>query len=82
MEEDADGIRNAIVEHIVTMEEVVCSCSNCDSELGCFKNSWNGIGSTYYSPVYAPVNYVNGFDVTGDVYQAPPGSLVQNRYGN
>jgi hypothetical protein len=61
------------------MEEVVCSCLKCEAELGRFKNSWNGIGSTYYSPVYPPVTYINGFETTGDVNQAALGSLVENR---
>ncbi|KAG0647959.1 hypothetical protein D0Z07_5839 [Hyphodiscus hymeniophilus] len=50
------------------MATVVCSCVQCASELGCFRNSWTGIGNSYFSPVYPPVTYINGFEPTGDVF--------------
>jgi hypothetical protein len=47
-------------------------------ELGCFKNSWNGIGSSYFSPIYAPVTYINGFEAIGDIHKAATGTQVEN----
>jgi hypothetical protein len=62
------------------MEIVVCHCLKCKAELGRFRNSWNGIGNTYFSPVHSPLS-VNGFDITGDVYGAAEGSQIEDRYG-
>ena len=62
------------------MDNVVCSCLKCGSELGNFKNSWIGIGNSYFSPVYPPTAYISGFEATGDVFaKGPDGSAVQNR---
>jgi hypothetical protein len=60
------------------MEEVDCSCLMCNAELGTYKNAWNGIGTSYYCPVFPPVTYVNGFEAVGNVYQPAVGSPVEN----
>jgi len=62
------------------MEIVVCCCLKCKMELGRFRNSWNGIGNTYFSPVYPILTYDDGFDGTGDIHQAAAGSQIENRY--
>lgn len=63
------------------MANVVLSCVKCASELGCFRNSWIGIGNSYFSPVYPPVTFLNGFEATGDVFaKGQDGSAVQNRF--
>jgi hypothetical protein len=62
------------------MEIVVCHCLKCKAELGRFRNSWNGIGNTYFSPVRAPLS-VDGFEGTGDIYEAAQGSQIEDRYG-
>jgi hypothetical protein len=59
------------------MENVICSCSNCKSELGCFRNSWNGIGNTYYSPVYPPAAVINGFEATSNIYKATDKTQIE-----
>jgi hypothetical protein len=61
------------------MEIVACHCLKCKAELGRFKNSWNGIGNTYFSPVHPPLA-VNGFESTGDIYEAAQGSQIEDRY--
>ena len=60
------------------MEEVVCFCLKCNAELATFQNSFNGIGSTYFSPREPPTGNVYGFEATGDIYQAASGSQVEN----
>lgn len=62
------------------MEIVVCYCLKCKVELGRFRNSWNGIGNTYFSPVYPILTYDDGFDGTGDIHQAAAGSQIENGY--
>jgi hypothetical protein len=62
-----------------TMDIVTCRCLKCKAELGRFRNSWNGIGNTYFSPVHAPVSF-DGFESTGDVYEAAQGSQIEDRY--
>ena len=61
------------------MDVVSCHCLKCNAELGRFRNSWNGIGNTYFSPVRPPLS-VNGFESTGDVYEAAQGSQIEDRY--
>ncbi|RKF57738.1 hypothetical protein GcC1_187001 [Golovinomyces cichoracearum] len=58
------------------MEVVICYCLNCKSELGRFRNAWNGIGNTYFSPIYNLVTST-GLETTGDVYEAAQGSSIQ-----
>jgi len=61
-----------------TMEEVVCFCLKCNAELGVFKNSFDGIGNTYFSPREPLTGVVYGFQATGHIYQAASGSEVEN----
>lgn len=61
------------------MDIVICYCTKCKTELGRFKNSWNGIGNTYHSPVYAPVALV-GIEATGDVYNGATNSQIEHRH--
>jgi len=61
------------------MDIVTCHCLKCQSELGRFRNSWNGIGNTYFSPVHPPLS-VNGVESTGDIYEAARGSQIEDRY--
>jgi hypothetical protein len=60
------------------MEIVTCHCLKCKAKLGRFRNSWNGIGNTYFSPVHPPLSVV-GFESTGDVYEAAQGSQIEDR---
>ncbi|POS86003.1 hypothetical protein EPUL_002764 [Erysiphe pulchra] len=60
------------------MEVVICYCLNCKSELGRFLNAWNGIGNTYFTPIYNIVSGT-GLETTGDVYEAANGSSIQHR---
>lgn len=59
------------------MDIVTCHCLKCQSELGRFRNSWNGIGNTYFSPVHPPLS-VNGVESTGDIYEAAQGSQIED----
>ena len=61
------------------MNVVTCYCSSCKAELGRFNNSWNGIGKTYFTPVYAPLS-LKGLSVTGAVHEAATGSNLENRF--
>ncbi|TQS36528.1 hypothetical protein Golomagni_03016 [Golovinomyces magnicellulatus] len=58
------------------MEVVICYCLNCKTELGRFRNAWNGIGNTYFSPIYNIVTST-GLETTGDVYEAAHGSSIR-----
>ncbi|KAH8591942.1 hypothetical protein B0O99DRAFT_518525, partial [Bisporella sp. PMI_857] len=60
------------------MEQVVCYCLKCNTELGTFKNSFHGIGSNYFSPLHPAVTQTDGFVTTGEAYQAATGSRVEN----
>ncbi|KHJ34231.1 hypothetical protein EV44_g2998 [Erysiphe necator] len=59
------------------MEVVICYCLKCKSEIGRFRNAWNGIGNTYFSPIYNLVSGA-GLETTGDIYEAANGSSIQN----
>lgn len=48
--------------------------------IGRFRNSWNGLGNTYFSPAYPASTYINGLEATGDVYEGAPGSQIEHRY--
>jgi len=61
------------------MEIVICLCLKCNTRLGRFRNSWNGIGNTYFSPVHRPLS-CEGLESTGDNYEGAQGSHVENRY--
>lgn len=61
------------------MEVVIALCIQCDTELGRFRNSWNGIGNSYHSPVYPPVS-VNGLEATGPIYNGAKNSYIEQRY--
>ncbi|KAH8674529.1 hypothetical protein BGZ60DRAFT_273846 [Tricladium varicosporioides] len=62
------------------MEVVVCYCQKCNLELGQFKNSWNGIGKAYSSPVYPMLTPANGFEAVGPVFQGSSRSLIENSF--
>jgi len=36
------------------MDTILCSCKNCDSEIGEFANLWTQVGKSYVSPVIEP----------------------------
>ncbi|KAF8856773.1 hypothetical protein BDZ45DRAFT_456672 [Acephala macrosclerotiorum] len=57
------------------MEVVTSYCKSCNSEVGRFRNSWYGIGNTYYSPVYQPLS-TDGMEATGDIYEAAHDSQI------
>ncbi|CZR65768.1 uncharacterized protein PAC_15668 [Phialocephala subalpina] len=57
------------------MEVVTSYCKSCNSEVGRFRNSWYGIGNTYYSPVYQPLS-TDGMEATGDIYEAARESQI------
>ncbi|KAJ5042127.1 uncharacterized protein L3040_004684 [Drepanopeziza brunnea f. sp. 'multigermtubi'] len=59
------------------MDTVLILCTKCNSELARFRNSWNGIGNTYHSPVYPPVS-ISGLETTGDVYNGAPNSAIEH----
>lgn len=61
------------------MEVVTCYCKKCDAEVGRFRNSWIGIGNTYFSPTY-PALSVDGIEPTGEIYDAARDSQIQDRY--
>lgn len=63
------------------MEVVTSYCKSCNSEVGRFRNSWYGIGNTYYSPVYQPLS-TDGMEATGDIYEAARDSQIADRYGS
>lgn len=48
------------------------------SEIGRFRNSWNGIGNTYFSPAHKLISAA-GLENTGDMYEAARGSSIQHR---
>ncbi|KAG4435197.1 hypothetical protein IFR05_009305 [Cadophora sp. M221] len=58
------------------MEIVITRCVKCNSELGRFRNSWNGIGNSYQSPVYPPVSVI-GLEATGDIYNGAKNSHIE-----
>jgi len=60
------------------MEVVIALCIQCHTELGRFRNSWNGIGNSYHSPVYPPVS-VNGLEATGPIYNGAKNSYIEHR---
>ncbi|KAH7354717.1 hypothetical protein BKA65DRAFT_227289 [Rhexocercosporidium sp. MPI-PUGE-AT-0058] len=59
------------------MEVVITLCCYCNCELGRFRNSWNGIGNSYHSPVYPPVSTI-GLEATGDVYNGAKASHIEH----
>jgi hypothetical protein len=62
------------------MDVVICHCLNCKAELGQFRNSWNGIGKSYFSPVYPMLTYTSGFQPVGEPFasQAEADSQIDN----
>ena len=62
------------------MEVVTCYCLKCKSELGRFRNTWIGLGNTYFSPAYPSLSRIVGLQATGDVHEAAPGSQIELRY--
>ncbi|KAH6670463.1 hypothetical protein B0J14DRAFT_565224 [Halenospora varia] len=62
------------------MDVVVCYCQKCNLELAQFKNSWNGIGKAYSSPVYPMLPPVNGFEAVGPVFPGSPGSSIESSF--
>ncbi|KAF4636891.1 hypothetical protein G7Y89_g1180 [Cudoniella acicularis] len=61
------------------MEVVVCYCQKCSLELGKYRNAWNGIGNTYYSPGYGMLSQANGFEASGPIFPGSPGSAIEDR---
>ncbi|KAH7398000.1 hypothetical protein BKA64DRAFT_673318 [Cadophora sp. MPI-SDFR-AT-0126] len=61
------------------MEVVVTLCIQCNTELGRFRNSWNGIGNSYHSPVYPPVS-VNGLEAIGPIYNGAKNSYIEHSH--
>ncbi|KAL2070915.1 hypothetical protein VTL71DRAFT_13941 [Oculimacula yallundae] len=59
------------------MEILTALCIKCDAELGQFRNSWNGIGNSYHSPVYPPVS-TRGLEATGDIYNGAKDSHIEH----
>ncbi|KUJ11295.1 uncharacterized protein LY89DRAFT_689179 [Mollisia scopiformis] len=50
------------------MEVVTGYCKKCDFEVGRFRNSWNQMGKTYYSPTYPPLS-TDGMETRGDAFE-------------
>ncbi|KAK0103305.1 hypothetical protein ONS95_005335 [Cadophora gregata] len=61
------------------METLLTICIQCNAELGRFRNSWNGIGNSYHSPVYPPVS-VDGLEATGPIYNGAKNSYIEHSH--
>ena len=61
------------------LENVICSCLHCKTEVGCFKNSWNGLGKSYISPIYHAASCAKGLEATDNKFLAAAGTMIELR---